>query len=44
MRETGMDGYDLAILDALQHDGSLTNAALGERVHLSASQCSRRRA
>ena len=39
-----MDGYDLAILDALQHDGSLTNAALGERVHLSASQCSRRRA
>ncbi|MFC3529473.1 Lrp/AsnC family transcriptional regulator, partial [Paracoccus mangrovi] len=32
------------ILDALQHDGSLTNAALGERVHLSASQCSRRRA
>ena len=28
----------------MQHDGSLTNAALGERVHLSASQCSRRRA
>ena len=39
-----MDGFDIAILDALQRDGSLTNAALGEMVHLSASQCSRRRA
>ena len=39
-----MDQFDLAILDALQHDGALTNAALGEIVHLSASQCSRRRA
>ena len=39
-----MDGFDIAILDALQRDGSLTNAALGEMVQLSASQCSRRRA
>lgn len=39
-----LDGYDIAILDALQRDGSLTNAALGEMVHLSPSQCSRRRA
>lgn len=44
MHENGLDGFDHAILDALQHDGSLTNAALGERVHLSPSQCSRRRA
>lgn len=34
---------DYAILDALQSDASLSNAALSERVHLSASQCSRRR-
>lgn len=39
-----MDSYDLRILDALQQDGSMTNNALSEVVHLSASQCSRRRA
>lgn len=39
-----MDRYDRAILNALQADGSLTNAALSEAVNLSASQCSRRRA
>lgn len=39
-----LDPFDIAILDALQRDASLTNAALAERVHLSASQCSRRRA
>ena len=38
------DSFDRAILSALQRDGALTNAALGEIVHLSASQCSRRRA
>ena len=38
-----LDSYDLRILDALQQDGALGNAALAERVHLSASQCSRRR-
>lgn len=37
------DKADLAILSALQEDASLTNAALSERVNLSASQCSRRR-
>lgn len=39
-----MDSYDLRLLDALQKDGALTNAALAEIVHLSPSQCSRRRA
>ncbi|WP_236045334.1 MULTISPECIES: Lrp/AsnC family transcriptional regulator [Pseudooceanicola] len=39
-----MDNFDRAILIALQGDGSLTNAALAERVNLSASQVSRRRA
>lgn len=38
-----MDQFDLRILAALQVDGTLTNAALAEKVHLSASQCSRRR-
>ncbi|MFV0244229.1 MAG: Lrp/AsnC family transcriptional regulator [Qingshengfaniella sp.] len=38
-----MDSYDIAILNALQRDGAMTNAALAEVVHLSASQCSRRR-
>ncbi|WP_353472074.1 Lrp/AsnC family transcriptional regulator [Salipiger sp. H15] len=39
-----LDRYDRLILDALQKDGALTNAQLSERVNLSASQCSRRRA
>lgn len=38
-----MDAFDRAILKVLQADASLTNAALGEIVNLSASQCSRRR-
>lgn len=38
-----IDDFDHAILKALQADSSLTNAALGEIVNLSASQCSRRR-
>jgi len=37
-----LDRYDLALLDALQRDGNATNAALGDAVHLSASQISRR--
>lgn len=37
------DKADYAILTALQADASLTNAALAERIHLSPSQCSRRR-
>jgi len=39
-----IDSFDHAILDALQRDGAMTNAALAEVVNLSASQCSRRRA
>ena len=39
-----LDGFDIAILTALQRDGALTNAALAEIVKLSPSQCSRRRA
>ncbi len=39
-----MDDFDIKLLDALQEDGRLTNFELGERVGLSPSQCSRRRA
>ena len=39
-----LDGFDLKILRALQDDGRLTNIELSERIALSASQCSRRRA
>jgi DNA-binding Lrp family transcriptional regulator len=39
-----MDDFDIKLLAALQHDGRLTNNELGEKVGLSASQCSRRRA
>ena len=38
-----MDEFDIKLLDALQADGRLTNNDLGDRVGLSASQCSRRR-
>lgn len=38
-----IDGFDLKLLVALQEDGRLTNAELGDRIGLSASQCSRRR-
>jgi DNA-binding Lrp family transcriptional regulator len=37
-----LDRIDQQILDLLQRDGRLTNAALAERVHLSASACLRR--
>jgi Lrp/AsnC family transcriptional regulator, leucine-responsive regulatory protein len=37
-----LDRYDLAILDALQDDGGLSNLELAERIGLSASPCSRR--
>lgn len=37
-----LDKFDLQILDALQSDARITNPALGEIVHLSASQISRR--
>ncbi|MBD3896909.1 Lrp/AsnC family transcriptional regulator [Halomonas sp. ML-15] len=37
-----MDRLDLRILDQLQHDASLTNQALAERVGLSPSACLKR--
>lgn len=39
-----MDRFDIALIEALQRDGRLTNFELAEKVGLSASQCSRRRA
>lgn len=39
-----LDDQDRAIVSALQENGALTNAELAERVRLSASQSSRRRA
>ena len=39
-----MDAADIRLLDALQDDGRLTNLELADKVGLSASQCSRRRA
>jgi Lrp/AsnC family transcriptional regulator, leucine-responsive regulatory protein len=39
---TALDKIDIAILDALQQDGRITNAALAEKVGLSQSACSRR--
>src|SRR5882757_4053018 len=44
MQESCMDDFDIKLLRALQDDGRLTNYDLAERVGLSASQCSRRRA
>ena len=41
--EMDLDGFDRRILDLLQKDASLTNAALADQVALSPSQCSRRR-
>ncbi|MCV0396902.1 MAG: Lrp/AsnC family transcriptional regulator [Rhizobiaceae bacterium] len=37
-----LDRIDVAILEALQKDGRMTNAALAEKVGLSQSACSRR--
>lgn len=41
--QTDLDGFDLALLRAIQADGRLTNQQLAESVNLSPSQCSRRR-
>ncbi len=40
---TQLDGFDWRLLAALQDNAALTNAALGDRIGLSASQVSRRR-
>jgi DNA-binding Lrp family transcriptional regulator len=37
-----LDSIDVAILEALQHDGRLSNLDLAQRVHLSPSACLRR--
>jgi DNA-binding Lrp family transcriptional regulator len=42
IRSVTMDMLDIAILEALQADGRLSNTALAERVGLSQSACSRR--
>jgi DNA-binding Lrp family transcriptional regulator len=39
-----LDAFDLRLLVALQENGRLTNQEVAERIGLSASQCSRRRA
>ncbi|MEO1398305.1 MAG: Lrp/AsnC family transcriptional regulator [Pseudomonadota bacterium] len=44
MAAATLDSYDVRILDALQLDASMSNVDLADIVHLSASQCSRRRA
>lgn len=38
-----LDDFDIRLLAALERDGSLTNQQLGDAIHLSASQVSRRR-
>lgn len=43
MHET-LDSFDLRLLATLQADARLTNQEIGERIGLSPSQCSRRRA
>lgn len=42
MQQIVVDKFDLQILTALQRQGNATNSALGEEVHLSPSQISRR--
>jgi DNA-binding Lrp family transcriptional regulator len=44
MQTIELDEFDLRLLGALQVDGRLTNQELADKVGLSASQCSRRRA
>jgi DNA-binding Lrp family transcriptional regulator len=44
MHTSSLDRFDIALLAALQADGRLTNDSLADKVGLSASQCSRRRA
>jgi DNA-binding Lrp family transcriptional regulator len=42
MESNDLDDVDLRLLDALQHDASLSNVALAERVHVSPPTCLRR--
>lgn len=43
MDNAQIDGFDRKIMALLQEDARLTNSDLSERIHLSPSQCSRRR-
>lgn len=42
MTTIAIDRFDLQLLEQLQRDGQATNSALGEKIHLSTSQVSRR--
>ena len=42
IRPVPLDRIDIAILEALQKDGRMTNATLAEKIGLSQSACSRR--
>ena len=42
MEQIQLDQIDLELLNALQHDASLSNVALAERVHVSPPTCLRR--
>ena len=42
MSTISVDRHDLALLAELQRDGRITNSALGDKIHLSTSQVSRR--
>lgn len=43
LKSVQIDDFDRKIMALLQEDARLTNNELAERIHLSASQCSRRR-
>ncbi len=42
MESNTLDAIDLQLLDSLQHDASLSNVALAEKVHVSPPTCLRR--
>ena len=42
MESIQLDAIDLLLLDSLQHDASLSNVALAEKVHVSPPTCLRR--
>jgi DNA-binding Lrp family transcriptional regulator len=42
MKQENLDETDLKLLDALQHDATLSNVALAERLKISAPTCLRR--
>lgn len=42
MESNALDAIDVQLLDSLQHDASLSNVALAEKVHVSPPTCLRR--